>query len=193
MQATEASQSPALGVPYRQIRAQTSKAICLFSFQIFTDDLNQAKLVLDDLDDRYRAGYSYKDMGQSHILALKMKHENFHQLLASACVTHGNQLSEEEKMRPVRVQWDPERTPALEPLPYRSIQIGISNRLSKKWVNEWVVNIEDVTARAMALKDALDTDKSLALEDLVVKGLVPREEVYEVSKELRQILKMKLE
>ncbi|KAG6828409.1 hypothetical protein H0H87_002101 [Tephrocybe sp. NHM501043] len=188
MQATEAA--AALDVPFRQIRAHYDDDT-ITVYQAYS-----AEIAIPALDDRYRAGYSYKDEGQSHILALKMKHEHFHQLLAAAFVTHpnhGNQLSEEEKERPVRVKWDPERTAALEPLPYRSIQIGISNPLSKKWVNEWIISIEDVRTRAMALKDALDKDMSLTLEDLVSKGLVPRENVYEVSKELQQILKMELE
>jgi hypothetical protein len=69
----------------------------------------------------YRSGYSTKDSQQSHILALKMTHQDFQNLLSQAAVTHGSALTNEEKERPVRVQWDPERGPGLEVLPYRSI------------------------------------------------------------------------
>lgn len=50
-----------------------------------------------------------KDSNQSHILALKMKHEHFQALLSQAVVTNGSGLIDEEKEMPVRVQWDPER------------------------------------------------------------------------------------
>jgi hypothetical protein len=62
-----------------------------------------------------------------------MTHGNFQNLLEQATVTHGNggSLTEEEKVRPVRVQWDPERGPGLEVLPYRSIQIGIGQGLCR--------------------------------------------------------------
>ncbi|RDL33322.1 uncharacterized protein BP5553_08761 [Venustampulla echinocandica] len=53
----------------------------------------------------YRSGYSTKDPRQSHILALKMTHEIFQELLSQAAVCHGSALTDEEKAKPVRVQW----------------------------------------------------------------------------------------
>jgi len=53
----------------------------------------------------YSSGYSLKDPRQSHILALKMTHENFKKLLSNAVVTHGQTLTAEERQKPVRVQW----------------------------------------------------------------------------------------
>ncbi|KAG6815048.1 hypothetical protein H0H93_011152 [Arthromyces matolae] len=137
----------------------------------------------------YRSGYSYKDKGQAHILALKMKHEHFHHLLSLASVTTHGILSEEEKARSVRVQWDPERSPSLDVLPYRSIQIGISNQISEKWVNEWILSIEDVTSTARALKQSLG-EGITELEELEEKGLHPKERIYEIPENLREILKM---
>jgi hypothetical protein len=81
-----------------------------------------------------------------------MTHQNFQQLISLATVTEGGSaLSEAEKAKPVRVQWDPERGPKLEVLPYRSIQIGIGEALSQKWVEEWIESIEDVTEKALGL------------------------------------------
>ena len=77
-----------------------------------------------------------KDSRQSHILALKMTYENFQNLLSHAVACHGSALSREEQETPVKVQWDPERGPALKVLLYRSIQIGIGRKLSMKWVEE---------------------------------------------------------
>ena len=41
----------------------------------------------------YRSGYSYKDPGQEHILAIKMKRDGFLRLLARGVLTHGNSAS----------------------------------------------------------------------------------------------------
>jgi len=120
-----------------------------------------------------------------------MKHENFRLLLAQAVVAHGSAaLTQEERARPVRVQWDPERGPRLEVLPYRSIQIGIGQGLSRKWAEEWVESIEDVTDRALRLRDAVEKEGGVEIGELVERGCVPVERVYEVSEDLRGILGM---
>lgn len=135
----------------------------------------------------YRSGYSLKDANQAHILALSMTHENFENLLAEAVVHHGKAL---ETRKDVRVQWDPERDFRLERLPYRSIQIGISGEVGKRWVEEWIDGIEDVTEKARELKRALEEDKDVRLEDLITRGLIPVETDYKTSGKLREILEM---
>ncbi|KAF8069921.1 ATP-dependent RNA helicase DHX8 [Lyophyllum atratum] len=195
-------------VPYRQIRAlyddETITVYQAYSAAIAIPAVKEQKLSASPAFKpsrmtwikpswcwmMYRSGYSHKDKNQEHILALKMKREDFHQLLAAASVSCGGHLTTEEKSRQVRVQWDPERSPALDVLPYRSIQIRISSVMSKTWVDGWIVSIEDVTAAAKALKRALEEEPKWTLEDLAARGLVPREEVYEISNELRKILKM---
>ncbi|KAG6917044.1 hypothetical protein DXG01_004096 [Tephrocybe rancida] len=197
----------ASNVPHRQIRAlydeETITVYQAYSAEIAIPAVAQQKLSASPAFKftrmtwikpswcwmMYRAGYSFKDKGQSHILALKMRHEHFHQLLSTASVTTHGTLTDDEKSRPVRVQWDPERTPTLGTLPYRSIQIGISNQLSREWVDHWIVSIEDVTSTARALKETLDNG-TCTLDDLVARGLVPREEAYQVSEELQRALKM---
>ncbi|KAE9371741.1 hypothetical protein N431DRAFT_441709 [Stipitochalara longipes BDJ] len=140
----------------------------------------------------YRSGYSYKDTRQSHILALKMTHSAFFQLLREAVVCHGQTLTAEDRKKDVRVQWDPERTPALGVLSYRSIQIGISGATAKWWVEEGIVGIEDVTERAKELYDFVkERGKGEAgVEECVERGLMPRERVFDVPDEVRKILKM---
>ena len=138
----------------------------------------------------YRCGYSYKDNGQERVLAIRMKHECFRKLLSQAVVCCGQRLGEEEKKGSgVRVQWDPERTPALEALPYRSIQIGISGAVGRVWTGEWIAGIEDVTEKARRLKEVVEKG-GVALGELVEMGLVPEERVYEVPDELRKLLRM---
>lgn len=140
---------------------------------------------------RYRSGYSYKDPNQSRILALKTKHTHFQHLLSLAAVTSGQKggLTVEERAEGVRVQWDPERSPRLGVLDYRSIQIGIGGEVGRVWAEEWVVGIEDVTGRARELKRGVEGEEG----GLVERGLVPRERVYEVDEGLRNMLQMDVE
>jgi Domain of unknown function (DUF4291) len=119
-----------------------------------------------------------------------MTHQNFQRLLSQALVVTGTSLTASEKAKPVRVQWDPERTPTLDILPYRSIQIGISRALSQTWVEQWIESIEDVTEKALGLMKAVKEDMQVPLEVLIAKGFVPDEKVYEVPEDLRKTLKM---
>jgi len=108
----------------------------------------------------YRSGYSYKDPGQEHILALRLIHTTFLSLLGKAIVSsHEEDLPEgganaketKSKSAHVRVQWDPRWTIRLEKLPYRSIQSGVPGALVDELV-KGTVKIEDVTERARELK-----------------------------------------
>lgn len=149
----------------------------------------------------YRSGYSYKDAGQSRILALKMRKQDFFGLLEQAVLsTHpsphahvdkeSTNKTAHEKPTDVRVQWDPERNAKLEVLPYRSIQIGIPGTLSTKWADEWIVSIEDVTERAKELKKALEEQPDVSTDELVKRGLVPEEKPLDVPEEVLTRLEM---
>ncbi|KAI0420851.1 ATP-dependent RNA helicase DHX8 [Xylaria grammica] len=148
----------------------------------------------------YRAGYSYKDKNQERILALKMKRENFIALLGKATLTTepGKVAAPDDtasfdrvtRERPsvVKVQWDPERTPRLEKLSYRSIQIGIPSLLAVTWVEEWITGIEDVTEKARELEQELRENDGVTDEELLRKGLVPLEQEFPVPLEVQQAI-----
>ncbi|GAW24810.1 hypothetical protein ANO14919_144040 [Xylariales sp. No.14919] len=148
----------------------------------------------------YRAGYSYKDKNQERILALKMKREHFIALLGKATLTTepGKGAAPDEtasfdrvtRERPsvVKVQWDPERTPRLEKLSYRSIQIGIPSLLAVTWVEEWITGIEDVTEKARELEQELRENEGVTDEELLRKGLVPLEREFPVPLEVQQAI-----
>jgi hypothetical protein len=141
----------------------------------------------------YRSGYSYKDSNQSHILALKITHAGFLELLRRAELSHGpieKRGKGEEGKASVRVQWDPERSFRIGKLEYRSIQIGIPASLVGQWIDEWIVGIEDVTEQARLLKKEIDENENVTLKELKERGLFPNEEVYEVDEEIREILQM---
>ncbi|KFY46425.1 hypothetical protein V495_02454 [Pseudogymnoascus sp. VKM F-4514 (FW-929)] len=198
-------------VPYREIRAQYDEDT-ITVYQAYSASIAKAAVKEQKLSASpdfslqrmtwikpswawmmYRSGYATKDSRQSHILALKMTHKNFQELLSLAVVCGGGALSEEDRARAVRVQWDPERDMALGQLPYRSIQIGISKDISKKWSEEWIESIDDVTEMATKLKEVVDGGKDLELRELIDRGLVPIERPYTVQQELREILRMDCE
>ncbi|KAK7450236.1 integral membrane protein [Colletotrichum acutatum] len=134
----------------------------------------------------YRAGYSYKDRGQERILAIKMTHAGFVDLLRQSVLTHGSDLDKGDGR--VRVQWDPERDVRLEKLPYRSIQIGIPAGICGGWVAEGISGIEDVTARARELKRVLAERPDVGDDELMVLGLVPAEKEFLVPEDVGDIL-----
>ncbi|KAI0426957.1 ATP-dependent RNA helicase DHX8 [Xylaria sp. FL1042] len=149
----------------------------------------------------YRAGYSYKDKNQERILALKMKHEHFIALLEKATLTtepgqevtpgdiaSSDKPSTREKSSAVKVQWDPERSPRLDKLGYRSIQIGIPSVLAATWVDQWILGIEDVTEKARALEQELRETPEVTDEELLRRGLMPPEREFPVPLEVRQII-----
>ncbi|KAK9789672.1 putative ATP-dependent RNA helicase DHX8 [Seiridium cardinale] len=146
----------------------------------------------------YRSGYSYKDENQERILALKMRQEDFLNLLKKSKLTTEKTEGPEDGEKggssaggaEVKVQWDPERTARLGRLDYRSIQIGIRGSLRTEWVDKWIVEIQDVTERARALKVALDENPESADQALVERGLMPLERAFEVSSSLREVLGM---
>ena len=199
------------GTPYRQIRALYDDTT-ITVYQAYSEEIAMPAVASQKLGSSpqfshtrmtwikpswswmmYRAGYGFKDKGQARILALRMTHEHFRALLSEASVTsHTNRgpMSPEARDKGVRVQWDPERDPAMRVLPYRSIQIGISGKLNKKWSEEWVQSIEDMTERAHELKRVVDANPGIDVRELVERGLVPVERPYEVSEDLKVVLEM---
>lgn len=113
----------------------------------------------------YRAGWGFKDAGQSRILAIDITREGFEWALAHSCLSHAEpSMSKDEweqlkSESPVRIQWDPERDLLLQPLPHRAIQIGLSKEAVKLYVNQWVRRITDVTPLAHEIH-ALVTGKA---------------------------------
>ena len=108
----------------------------------------------------YRSGWGTKP-GQERVLAVRMTREGFEEALAKACLSHFDAdvypdhdtwLAIKDRS-PVRIQWDPERDTNLKPLPWRSIQIGLSGEAARNYARTWVVGIEDITDLARTLSD----------------------------------------
>ncbi|MFY0602134.1 MAG: DUF4291 domain-containing protein [Cyclobacteriaceae bacterium] len=128
----------------------------------------------------YRSGCAQKE-GQENILAIKISREGFEWALDHACLSHYENTiynSHEEwtvikDQSPVRVQWDPERDIHLKPLNYRSIQIGLSSVAVEKYVNDWIIDIKDITPICKKMSTLIE---SKSFEDL--KSLLPVERPY---------------
>lgn len=138
----------------------------------------------------YRSGWASKE-GQEHILQIKIRREGFEWALRNSCLSHfDSQLyssySEwKEKLHesPVRIQWDPERDIYLQPLSHRSLQIGLAGIAMRKYVDEWIVEIKDITFNCKRIRSLVNEAKiAEALSD------IPLEVPYVLPIEIKDII-----
>jgi hypothetical protein len=128
----------------------------------------------------YRAGWGLKDEGQRRILAIDISRDGLAWALAHSCPSHPEPgMTREDyaalKVRsPARVQWDPERDLHHNPLPYRSLQMGLSGEAVDRYVDEWIVKITEVTAEAHAIHALVEQQR---LED--ARARLPLERPYQ--------------
>ncbi|WP_425395632.1 DUF4291 domain-containing protein [Aeoliella sp.] len=119
---------------------------------------------------------------QERILAVRMKRAGWEMALGQAVLTsfhpqvHGTpdawrSAFDEAK---VHVQWDPERSLNGKKLEHRSIQVGLSRHVIAEYVQEWVVELRDLTPtvnKIRKLRDEGHRDRA--------KRLLPPERIYE--------------
>ncbi|MER6416374.1 DUF4291 domain-containing protein [Streptomyces humidus] len=134
----------------------------------------------------YRCGWGLKE-GQETVLAVEIQRNGFEWALRHACLSHhvpelyADQADWKRQLKrsPARVQWDPERDLRLQPLPYRSLQLGLSGEAVRRYADEWTVAIRDMTPLAHEIH-ALVRDGDL---DSAAR-LLPEEHAYPVEDEL---------
>ncbi|WP_144394514.1 DUF4291 domain-containing protein [Pleionea sediminis] len=138
----------------------------------------------------YRAGWGFKDSGQSRILAIDITREGFEWALENSLLSHkANDFDDKEewlalkRKTPVRIQWDPERDLHLQPLSHRSIQIGLSNEAVPLYVNEWITHISDITEQAHKISLLIQNSQ---LEE--AQKLLPIEKPYPLNNDLKKHL-----
>ncbi|MBE1486636.1 DUF4291 domain-containing protein [Plantactinospora soyae] len=134
----------------------------------------------------YRCGWASKP-DQEQVLAVEISRTGFEWALRRACLSHYDADRHESrtawagqlKASPVRVQWDPERSLDLRPLSHRSLQVGLSGEAVGRYVDEWIVGIDDVTPTAYAIRERLrDGDRAGAT------ALLPAERPYPLPAEI---------
>jgi len=131
----------------------------------------------------YRCGWAEKP-GQERVLAVSLRREGFEWAIANACLSHfvpelyadRKAWADKLKQSPVRVQWDPERSLRMQPLPYRSLQVGLSGIAVDRYVEDWTVGIADVTGLAREIHGLVRKGDLEAAEHLL-----PRERPYPLS------------
>jgi hypothetical protein len=94
---------------------------------------------------------------------------------------HGGRGAWKQQLRaaPARVQWDPERDLRLNPLPYRSLQLGLGGEATARYADEWIVGVEDVTPLAR------ETHARVRAGELErAAELLPKERPYPVGEDV---------
>jgi hypothetical protein len=108
----------------------------------------------------YRCGWGTKP-GQETVLAVEIARDGFEWALRNACLSsydrglHPDRGTWQRRLKrsPTRVQWDPERDLHLQPLPYRSLQLGLSGEAVERYADEWILSISDVTPLAREIHE----------------------------------------
>ncbi|MFJ9039274.1 DUF4291 domain-containing protein [Streptomyces sp. NPDC102406] len=108
----------------------------------------------------YRCGWGTK-AGQEVVLAVEIQRAGFEWALRNACLSsyeagvHADHAAWKRELRqaPARVQWDPERDLSLRPLPHRSLQLGLSGEAVRRYADEWLVSVTDVTPRVRDIRE----------------------------------------
>jgi hypothetical protein len=128
----------------------------------------------------YRCGWAAKP-GQERVLAIEITRAGFEWALAHASLSSYEpgvydsyeQWEQRKLATPVRVQWDPERSLRLEPLAWRSIQVGLSGSAARQYVQEWITGLADITPAVARIRD------QVAAGDLAGAGAaLPAERPY---------------
>lgn len=133
-----------------------------------------------------RSGWGKKP-NQERILAVRITRQGWEEALASAVLTHpekdGSLWEKRMNDAPVIVQWDPERSLRGEKLEHRSIQVGLRRQIVEQYVEEWTVDIKDLTGVAKKIADLRkrgEYDKA--------RRLLPPEKVYPLPEVLHERL-----
>ncbi|MFC9994236.1 DUF4291 domain-containing protein [Nocardia sp. NPDC127526] len=91
--------------------------------------------------------------GQERILAVRITRAGWEEALGQAVLTSperrvyadANQWRAQFKHAHVHVQWDPEYSLRGAKLDHRSIQVGLSRHIIDRYVEDWTVDIRDLT------------------------------------------------
>ena len=129
----------------------------------------------------YRCGWATKE-NQECVLAIDIQRNAFDYLVANDVIsTYQEEMyrSREEWKRlihssDIRLQRDPERDIHGNPLNYRSLQLGLRGEAVRKYVNEWIVDITDITSYVNELKCLISQKKDVSM-------LLPKEMVYQIK------------
>jgi hypothetical protein len=130
---------------------------------------------------------------QERILAVRITRAGWDRALAQGVLTsfepavHGtiDAWRQAFAAAEVHVQWDPERSLHGAKLDYRAIQVGLSRRVIANYVNEWIVELVDMTPTVKKIRRLCEQG-----DHARAKRLLPKERVYDVGDEIARRLSM---
>ena len=136
----------------------------------------------------HRSGYATKPR-QEAIARVHLNHAGFLEILEQAVPTlYDERLFDSErnwslalKNSDVRYQWDPDRDLHDRKLGRRAIQLGIRGEAVRRYVQEWIQGVEDVTTLAHVIGTAVKTGSGVLPE-------VPQEMEYLIPPHLQRIM-----
>lgn len=134
----------------------------------------------------HRSGWGRK-AGQEYVLAVHITRAGWEEALALGVLTayeagvHSSFADWHDRFEhaQVHVQWDPERSIQGADLQVDSIQVGLSRHVITRFVDEWIVKIEDMTPTTRKIYDLLQKG-----DVKNAKRHLPEEKVYPVSAEI---------
>ena len=126
----------------------------------------------------YRSGWASKQ-GQERILAIDLKRKGFDEIVRNSVFSSFREVSDlskeewKEKLEnsEVRCQWDPDRDIYGNPIGRRAIQLGIKGETVRKYINDWIVNITDITDKVIEMREKIENGSFL-------DNLLPNEKKY---------------
>ena len=127
-----------------------------------------------------RSNWGHK-AGQEHVLAIRITRAGWEEALGNAVLSTPERhvyhdsadWKAQKRASSVTVQWDPERTLRGAALPYRSIQVGISHHLIRRYAEEWITQIIDLTPLVRKWHDLIRDGYADNVPDLL-----PKERLY---------------
>lgn len=125
----------------------------------------------------YRAGWATKE-GKEQILAVRLRRTFFDQLLRlvvpsafdSRRYATQQQWQSDVASSEVRLQWDPDHDPSGKPLERRAMQLGLRGQSLRRYAEQDLISVEDVTPFVAGQRQHLDGG--------FAELLVPEESVY---------------
>ncbi len=108
-----------------------------------------------------RSAYGLKP-DQQRTLAIRLTLSGWLEALSNASMSISG-ASEE----PVRVQWEPERDFKGNKLSTRSIQVGLGKEIVPKYVDEWIVDITDISEFVDVIREMREQHKFTAAQKLL--------------------------
>lgn len=129
----------------------------------------------------YRSGWGSK-VGQEVILAIRIVREAFDEILSLAVhstyeknfYNSNEDWKSKVKNSDIRLQWDPDHDPFGNSVKRRAIQLGIRGRAIKKYAQDWILSIDDITNSVCDQRTHVENNNLDRLE-------TPKEEVYAIK------------